>query len=295
MTVTWVQNILHGDVFARLRQKIGRGLLFVIVAAVSLLFAFPFYWALVSSLKEARELVYFPPTWLPEVPQWQNYVTVILDHPFLTWLLNTLVVVALSSLGTILSACTVAYAFARFEFPGRDIFFMAMLGTMMLPAEVTLIPRYLFFAKVGWVDTFKPLIVPSWFGSAVSIFLLRQFFMTIPRDLDEAAEMDGAGTFRILWNIIVPLSVPVLATVTVINMIGVWNAFMGPLIYLNSPSKFTMSLGLRLFTTMVDIPVYPTDHLVMAFSVLMVLPCVVLFFTTQRYFIRGVVMSGIKG
>ena len=294
--VTWVQDILHGDFLARPRQRVGRSLLFLFVATLSLVFAFPFYWALVSSLKEARELIYFPPTWFPSAPQWRNYVIVVRDYPFFRWVTNTLIVVFLSTLGTVLSACTVAYAFARFEFPGRDFFFMSMLATMMLPAEVTLIPRYLVFAKLGWVDSYKPLFVPSWFGSAFSVFLLRQFFMTIPRDLDEAAEMDGAGTLRVLWRIIVPLSVPVIATVAVVNMIGVWNDFMGPLIYLNTPSRFVVSLGLRIFQmTAGDMPLLPNDHLVMACSIMMLIPCIVLFFTTQRHFIRGVVMSGIKG
>mgnify|MGYP001172818758 CR=1 FL=1 len=203
-----------------------------------------------------------------------------------------MVITALAMIGQILSAAAVAYGFSRFRFPGRDGLFFLVLSTMMLPWQVTIVPTFLLFRYLGWINTFLPLIVPSFFGGgAFFIFLLRQFFMTIPRDLDEAAKLDGASSVRIFWNIILPLVAPALAAVAVFEFQAKWNDFMTPLIYLNDPDKYTMSLGLASFKTDFEMQ----WALWMAASVIFTVPMVILFFVAQRYFIEGSVSSGIKG
>jgi multiple sugar transport system permease protein len=196
----------------------------------------------------------------------------------------------------VLAAAVVAYSFARFEYPGRDVLFVLTLGTMMIPQWVTLIPQFLIFRKLRWLDSIQPLWVPAWFGGgAFYIFLLRQFIMSLPRELDEAAYIDGAGPVRIFWSIILPLCRPALATAAVIAMIAHWNNFMGPLIYINSVEKFTVSLGLNFFRTYAGSGDIPRDNLLMAACVLTTIPPILLFFSAQQYFVRGVVLSGIKG
>ena len=218
--------------------------------------------------------------------------------PYAAWLGNTFALVILTTSGTVISAALVGYGFARFQFRGRDILFLMTLGTMMLPSQVTLIPRYILFHKMGWLNSIKPLWIPPWFGGgAFAIFLVRQFVSTLPTELDEAAVIDGAGYFRIWWQIIVPLCRPALATIGVISFIGVWNDFMGPLIYLNSPDKFTIALGLQFFKQGGGLGAEgePLQHILMAATVVTVMPCLVLFFSVQRFFVRGIVLSGIKG
>ena len=211
-------------------------------------------------------------------------------------MLNSLVVVVLATSGALISSSLVAYSFARFEYRGREILFLITLGTMMLPAQVTLIPRFVLFHKLGWVPSLKPLWVPAWFGGgAFNIFLLRQFMMTLPRDLDEAAVIDGASYPHIFARIIVPLCKPALATVAVLSFIGNWNSFIEPLIYLNKRDTFTLAVGLSYFQNLPEQPGMPLQHLLMAASVLAILPILVLFFSAQKYFVRGIVLSGIKG
>jgi len=284
----------------RLRVSTGRslrrGALYALAIATSLLFTAPFYWTIASSLKDPTEIFLFPPTWVPAVPKWDNYAEVWRRVPFGTFTLNTLTIALLSVLGTLLTSSLVAYSFARFRYPGRDAFFMLTLSTMMLPYEVTLIPQYLLFNRLGWLDSFLPLIVPYWFGgNAFSIFLMRQFFMTIPRDLDDAARIDGASFLRIFWNVLLPLSGPILATLAVIGFIAHWNDFLGPLIYLDSRTNFTVALGLRYFQNAAGLGGDPMEHLLMAASVTFTLPCILIFFLAQRYFVRGIVLSGVKG
>ncbi|HEY3108214.1 MAG TPA: carbohydrate ABC transporter permease, partial [Chloroflexota bacterium] len=215
---------------------------------IGIVFMFPFFWTVSSSLKTAAEVYVFPPLWLPATPQWRNYPSVFEIIPFTRWFLNSLVVVLLSTVGVLLSSAVVAYSFARFRYHGRDLLFLVTLATMMLPAEVTLIPQYLLFKELGWLNSIKPLWVPAWFGGyAFNIFLLRQFILALPRDMDEAAIVDGASYARVLVSILIPLMKPALATVAVINFIAAWNDFLGPLIYLNSPENFTLALGLRYF------------------------------------------------
>lgn len=278
---------------ANLRRTIFLYLLMVVLGVV---FMFPFFWTAASSLKQVWELMTFPPTWLPVAPQWQNYTTVLTKVPFLRWTWNSFYVVGLSTAGTVLSASVVAYSFARFRYRGRDIIFVITLATMMLPAQVTLIPQFVLFHKLGWIETLRPLWVPTWFGGgAFFIFLFRQFFMSLPRELDEAALIDGASYPRIFWSIILPLSGPVMATVAVISFIAGWNDFVNPLIYVHTPDKYTLAVGLNYFRQIPDAAGAPTQHLLMAASVMVIAPVLVIFFLAQRYFVQGIVLSGIKG
>jgi ABC-type glycerol-3-phosphate transport system permease component len=194
----------------------------------------------------------------------------------------------------------VAYGFARFRFPGRDAFFFLTLSTIMLPVEVTLIPTYLLFKNFDWIDTYYPLIVPLWFGGgAFNIFLMRQFMLNIPFDLDEAAKLDGASSWRILWQVITPLCKPAIATMATLGFIANWNNFLGPLIFLNTESKYTVAVGLRYFQSAVaggaGAVSRPQDHLLMGAAIMVALPCLILFFVGQKYFVQGIVTTGIKG
>lgn len=280
---------------ARASRLVGRLTLYASVTVLGLLFAFPLYWALITSLKSERELYYYPPHFVPDGFLWSNYVEVVTKFPFAQWFLNTSTITALNVIGATVTGTIVAYSFARFRYPGRELLFMITLGTMMFPAQITLIPTFILFKLLGWVNTLYPLIIPPFFGGgAFTIFLLRQFIMSIPRDLDEAAVIDGASYPRVLWSVLVPLTKPAIATVAIIHFIGAWNDFLGPLIYLNKPKMMTLAVGLRYFQAQ------PSDgrrfdHYMMAMVVMTALPCIILFFLAQRYFVQGIVMSGIKG
>jgi multiple sugar transport system permease protein len=280
---------------ARASHATGRVTLYVGVWVLGLVFAFPLYWAIITSLKTERELYYYPPHFVPDAFIWTNYVEVVTKFPFAQWFLNTSTITALNVVGATVTGTIVAYSFARFRYPGRELLFMITLGTMMFPAQITLIPTFILFKLLGWVNTLYPLIIPPFFGGgAFTIFLLRQFIMSIPRDLDEAAVIDGASYPQILWSVLVPLTKPAIATVAIIHFIGAWNDFLGPLIYLNKPKMMTLAVGLRYFQTQ------PSDgrrfdHYMMAMVVMTALPCIILFFAAQRYFVQGIVMSGIKG
>lgn len=278
---------------ANLRRTI---MLYALMVGLGIVFMFPFFWTVSSSLKQVWELMTFPPTWLPETPQWQNYTFVLQKVPFMRWTWNSIYVVGLSTAGTVLSASIVAFSFARFRYRGRNVIFLITLATMMLPAQVTLIPQFVLFHKLGWVETLRPLWVPHWFGGgAFFIFLFRQFFMSLPRELDEAALIDGASYLRIFWSIILPLSGPVMATVAVISFIAGWNDFVNPLIYVHTPDKYTLAVGLNYFRQLPDAAGAPTQHLLMAASVMVIAPVLLIFFMAQRYFVQGIVLSGIKG
>jgi multiple sugar transport system permease protein len=273
----------------------GNAVFYVLLTIAGLAFFFPFFWAAMTSLKRPAELLLFPPKVFPEIPQWGNYARVFEKVPFFQWALNTVFVVTLGTLGMVLSASLAGYAFARFNFRGRDLLFMITLGTMMLPAQVTLIPQFVLFYKLGWIDTLRPLWIPAWFGGgAFAIFLMRQFLMQLPRELDEAAIIDGAGSFRIYWQLLMPLCKPVLATLTVISLISRWNDYFGPLIYLSDPEKFTLSVGLTFFRKIPEAGM-PTEHYLMASATMMTLPLIVLFFSAQRYFVQGIALTGLKG
>jgi ABC-type glycerol-3-phosphate transport system permease component len=275
-------------------------LIYAVVVAGSAVSMFPFVWTFFSSGKEPGELYRLPPTLWPANPQWiQNYETVWQLIPFGQWLVNTAFVTAVDLTGTVISASLVAYAFARFRFPGRDLFFLLCLSTLMLPTEVTLIPQYLLFKNLGWIDTYWPLIVPVWLGGgAFNIFLMRQFILSIPLDLDEAAKIDGASSLRIFAQILMPLCKPALATMAALGFIGFWNWFLAPLVFLNSPEKYLVAVGLRYFNVGAaqgQQAAKPQDHLLMAAALMIALPCLILFFVAQKYFVQGIVMTGIKG
>ena len=286
----------HGKAGARWLRRLSTATLYALAVITALLFSIPFFWTISSSLKPMADLYIIPPTWWPSEPRWQNYVDVFTIAPFARYLWNTVVVTAFAMLGQILSAAAVAYGFSRFRFPGRNFLFFVVISTMMLPWQVTIVPTFLLFRYLQWLNTFLPLIVPSFFGGgAFYIFLLRQFFMTIPRDLDEAAKIDGASSVRIFWNLILPLSKPVLATVAIFSFIQHWNEFIAPLIFLNSPDKFTVSIGLRYFVSSAFESNEPRDAILMAASLIVALPALILFFSAQKYFVHGIVTTGLKG
>jgi multiple sugar transport system permease protein/sn-glycerol 3-phosphate transport system permease protein len=229
----------------------------------------------------------------PVQPQWANFKLAWREQTFDLYLVNTLFIAALVVLGTVLSCGLVGYAFARLEFRGRDFLFLLLLSTMMIPGQVTSIPTFVMFVKFGWIDSYKPLIVPSLLaGSAFFIFLYRQFMLTIPTDLEDSARIDGCGPLSTWWLIMMPLSKPIIVTVAVFTFIGVWNDFLGPLLYINTDEKQTVALGLQNFKSAFQ---YDDPQLLMAASVMMLLPSLVLFFIAQKAFIRGVVISGVKG
>jgi multiple sugar transport system permease protein len=222
---------------------------------------------------------------------WENFLLAVTKVPFFHYLMNTMIIVVLGTLGTLISCVLVAYGFARFRARGLNILFLILLSTVMLPPQVTLIPAFILFKKIGWYDTLYPLIIPAFFANAWDVFLLRQFFMTLPTDLDDAARMDGAGPFQILWHVILPQSYPVIATVTIFSVLYAWNDFYAPLIYLQSESHWTIALGLQAFNAVFT----KQGHLLMAASALMLIPPVLMFFFAQKIFIQGVVVSSIKG
>jgi ABC-type glycerol-3-phosphate transport system permease component len=275
-------------------------LIYLIVVAGSLVSMFPFVWTFLSSGKDPSELYRIPPTLWPQSPQWiENYATVWQLIPFGQWLINTAFITVVDIIGTIVSASLVAYSFARFRFPGRNVLFLLCLSTLMLPTEVTLIPQYLLFKSLGWIDTYLPLTIPIWLGGgAFNIFLMRQFIMSIPLDLDEAAKIDGANSLRIFIQILMPLCKPAVATMAALGFIGFWNWFLAPLVFLNSPEKYLVAVGLRYFNVGAaqgEQAAKPQDHLLMAASLMVALPCLILFFLAQKYFVQGIVMTGIKG
>jgi multiple sugar transport system permease protein len=275
-------------------------LAWVVLAAVSTLFMIPFVWMVSTSLKDFGEL--FSSRWIPERLAWENYAQAFSYGQWPRWALNTLTIALLSVVGTVLSTALVAYAFARLRWPGRDTLFALVLGTMMLPGIVTLIPQYVLFAKFpafgfqgsqNWINTFLPLVVPAFAGDAFYIFLLRQFMRTIPVDLSEAAKIDGASELRIWWSIIVPLVQPALAYIAITKFQYAWEDFMGPLIYLQRENLYTLQLGLRQFEAAAGGS--PAWNWLMAASLVVMLPVIVIFVVFQRYFIEGVTLSGMGG
>jgi multiple sugar transport system permease protein len=277
------------------RSRLKRGLLYLIATALGLMFMFPFAWTVASSLKQPRELFIFPPSFFPEKAQLENYITIFRDFPFDRWYLNSFIIVTLNTAGVLVTASLVAYGFARFNFRFRNILFILVIATMMMPPQITLIPRFILFDKLGWLNTLLPLWVPAWFGGTpFAIFLMRQFMLTLPKDLDEAAILDGASYVRVFWEILVPLCKPALATLAIINFIAVWNEFLDPVIFISSVNKFPVAVGLWYFQAQ-PMSTTPTAHLLLAASVTTIIPPIILFFAFQRYFVRGVALTGLKG
>lgn len=284
---------------ARRPLRLGQWVVYLLLALGAFFALFPFFWMLSTSLKTQEALFYYPPQWLPDPVVWRNYITAWQVLPFTRMLFNTIFVTVLAMFAEILSCAVVAYGFARFRFPGRNLLFILMLSTMMLPGIVTLIPSFVIWRKLDLVNTYNPLILGAWFAwGPAYIFLLRQFFMTIPREFDEAALLDGANVLQIFWRIMLPLVKPALLAIAVLSFQGNWNNFQGPLIYLNNPiEKYTMSLGLFFFqgTFSAGGGEAPKWHYMMAMTTVMTLPILALFFMAQRYFIEGLTVGGVKG
>jgi multiple sugar transport system permease protein len=278
----------------KVKRGIERAIIYGLLFGLGIIFVLPLIWMVSTSLKPDDELLDWPPRWIPKTVMWSNYTESWGPYNFNTYLGNTIIITAFAGIGQVLSASVVAYGFARLRFPGRDFLFTVVLATIMLPYIVTLVPLYVLFHKIGWVNTFLPLIVPAYFGGgAFFIFLLRQFFMTIPVELSDAAKIDGCSDLGIFWRVILPLSKPGIAAASIFSFIYHWNDFMGPLIYLNSENKRTLTLGLRDF---IVVSAQRTEfQYLMAVSTLTVLPVILVFFFAQKYFIQGVVMSGVKG
>ena len=262
----------------------------MILGAIAL--SIPLAWLLSTSLKlEGREFI-VPPQWIPDPIIWENYPRAMTTLPFALYLWNTLIVTVGSLTGTVLTGSMAAFAFARLRFPGRGVLFILLLSTLMLPQAVTLIPKFITFRHLGWINTLNPLWIPWWFGGgAFNVFLLRQFLMTLPHELDEAARIDGASNWRIYWSVLMPLCRPALITVAIFSFIHSWNDFLEPLIYLHDAKLRTLALGLRGFQDL-----YATQWtLMMAASAVIIAPVLVLFFICQRYFIRGIHLTGLAG
>ncbi|MBC7234719.1 MAG: carbohydrate ABC transporter permease [Chloroflexi bacterium] len=280
-------------------RVVGNVSLFGLMLILAILFVAPFFWTAASSLKSYGEIYRYPPTLFPAKPMWENYRLIFTQVPFLRFIYNTLMISVLTVIGATGSSALVGYSFSRFRWPGRDVFFIICLATMMLPVEVTLIPTYILFSKIKWIDTWRPLIVPAWFGGgAFNIFLFRQFFMTIPMDLDDAAMIDGAGPFRTFWEILLPLCKPAITTVMVIGFIGSWNNFLGPLVFLNTTEKYPISLGIQWFQGVAgNIGAFgqPTEQLMMAAAFVATLLPLIIFMSAQRFFVEGIVTTGFKG
>jgi len=272
---------------------IQRLVIYAILIAASIAFLFPLVWMLSTSLKIKSQVMAMPPKLIPDPIRWANYPDALNspNFPFLILLKNTLTYTLLSTTGVLLSCPLAAYAFSRLRWPGRDLVFLATLATMMIPGTVTLIPTFIIFRSLGWTGSYLPLIVPAFFGGAFYIFLLRQFFMSIPMELSEAAVVDGASHFTIMTRIVLPLAKAAIATVALFEFLACWNDFMGPLIYVTNEKLYTLSLGLYAFRERWEL----RYDLMMAAGLVVTGPILILFFFTQRTFIEGITLTGIKG
>lgn len=276
-------------------RRAGSALLHLALIAGSFIMLIPLAWTLSTSLKTVQQIAVWPPEWIPNPVMWQNYVEVFRVAPVALWLRNSLVIVAANVIGSVLTCSLVAYGFARMEFPGRDVLFLLLLSTMMMPYVVRLIPLYVIYNQIGWINTFLPIVVPELLGrNPFFIFLLRQFFRGIPFELSDAARIDGCSEFGIWWRIVMPLSKPALAAVTIFAFRDAWDNFLAPLVYMaGRPELRPLSVGL--FILRGGAGQLPDTHYLMALSTLMMIPMLALFAVGQRYFIQGVTMSGLKG
>ncbi len=269
-----------------------KALIYAVLVAITAVLIVPLVWMVSASLKGNAEILAMPPTWFPKEVQWRNYAEVFNRMPFLLYLRNTTLITAMTVIGTVLSSSLVAYSFACLRWPGRDRIFIIVIATMMLPLHVVMIPLFVIFKELHWLNTYKPLIVPAFLGGgAFYIFILRQFFLTIPRELFDAARIDGCSEWRLYWGIAMPLARPALITVAILAFMFSWNDFLGPLIYLSDQAKNTLALGLAMFVGQLQ-----TEWgVLMAASIIIMVPVVIIFFLFQRYFIQGFTMSGMKG
>jgi ABC-type glycerol-3-phosphate transport system permease component len=280
-----------GSLGIKRSRTIRRIVVYVLLILLSITFALPFMWMVSTSLKPQNEVFTYPPSFLPTSFQWQNYIQGWNILPFNTFLANSLVVTIANVVGNLISCSLVAFGFARLRARGKNFLFLLLLATIMIPREVTIVPRFLLFKEAGLVNTLWALILPAWFGYPFFVFLLRQFFMSIPLDLDEAARIDGASTWQILWRIILPLSGPALATVAIFSFIGNWSNLLDPLIYIRSTDLYTLALGLNLFRG----ANFTQFNMLMAVSIMTLIPELLVFFLSQKLFVQGVQLTGMGG
>jgi multiple sugar transport system permease protein len=272
------------------RRLLYKVLVYLLLTFVGLVFMLPLLWMLTTAVKPLPDIFKIPPVWIPNPPLWSQLWQPWIEREFTTYWLNSVKISGLSVIGTVLSSSLVAYAFARLRWPGRDLFFLLTLSAMMLPFQVRIIPLFLIFKQLGWINTHLPLIVPHFFGGAFEIFLLRQYFRSLPGDLDDSAKIDGASYFRIYWNILLPLTKPALAAVAIFTFMNEWNAFLTPLIYLSTREKYVLAIGMAMMRD--EFTIHWGD--MMAISFLVTLVPLLVFFFAQKYFIRGIAMTGIK-
>jgi ABC-type glycerol-3-phosphate transport system permease component len=283
----WVRKASN----SQMRRGGRKAALTLLITLLAITFLLPMFWLLSSSLQTEEQIFSRPPVWLPDPIMWSNYWQALTRERFHLFFLNTLTLAVITAFGATLSSALVAYGFARLKWPGREPLFFIVLCTMMVPYQVTMVPLYVLFSRLNWVGTYLPLTLPYFFGSPFFIFLLRQFFRTIPQDLTDAARIDGCSHWGIFLRIILPLARPALAVVVLFRVLDVWGDFLEPLIYINRVRQYTLSLGLLLFQSM-----YQTEWtLLMAAAAAITLPVIVVFFFTQRLFIEGVTFSGLKG
>lgn len=261
---------------------------YLILVLLGIILMMPLLWMVFTSLKPMSEIVKFPPTFFPVEIHWENYFTAISAFPFWQYTRNTLLITSLVVIGNVLSNSFIAYGFAKIDFPGKKVFFALVLSTMMVPGFVTMIPQYVIFSKIGWVGTYLPLIVPSFFGNAFNIFLMRQFYLSINTELIEAAQIDGANHLYIWSHLMLPLTKPALITVAINSFNGAWNDFLGPLLYIQDQEKYTLQIGLQVFQNQST----TQWNYLMAAATLVLIPTVLLFFFAQRYFIEGMDLTG---
>jgi multiple sugar transport system permease protein len=290
------QTLIFGLTRKEVIEKTGLILLQIFLSLLLVTFLVPALWMISSSLKISTEVFAHPIVWIPETLHWENYLKVfrLPGIPFAKFIWNTIIVVTVAVIGTVISSAMVAYSFARLRWPGRDIFFALLVSTMMLPEVIMLIPRFIIFKNLGWIDTLLPLTIPYWFAlTPIYVFLMRQFFKSIPMELEEAALIDGAGRLRILFQIILPLSKPVIATVAVFALLQHYNDYLNPLIYINSMQHWTLPLGIAALNA--NESFRATWELLFAASTIMVIPVIIVFIIAQRYFVQGITMTGFGG
>ena len=280
------------------RFMIGRAFLYVVAGGGALLYLMPLLLMISTSLKSADTLYVRPFRWIPETLHWENYTKAWNTFPFSLYLRNTIIITVLNLLGAVITCSLAGYALARMRFPARNLFFSLLIATMLLPSQVTFVPEFIIWWKLGFVNTWVPLILPGWLAVGSSrIFLFRQFFRTLPAELEDAAKIDGASPFGCYWRIALPLSMPVIGVVALFEFIGKWNSYVGPLIYLKDPDLYTLNVGLNMFKDAYaqELSHMPNMHLFMAIATMIVVPVLIIFIILQRYFVEGVQLTGLKG
>lgn len=265
-------------------SKWHKAIVYSLLVIFAIYFLFPFIWIVLTALKTEGEVHRFPPTFFPETLQFENFINAWKAQPFGLYLKNSVVITVLTTFGQVISCSLIAYGFARYDFKFKNGLFILLLATMMIPWDVTMIPLYMQFNWFGWINTLKPLIVPAFFGSAYFIFLLRQFLMNVPKELEHAAKIDGANDFQTYWKIFVPIMRAPLTLIAVLNMLSVWNDYLGPLIFLQDRSKYTLALGLASFKGVHELQIIP----IMAITIIMVIPPVIVFLYAQKYIVEGI-------